>query len=203
MAAEGPIPKISVTRAIIAGTLFVNGPVMALILSPLLLVDRAVAAHIITPDQKWMVVPAFLCGIGLAWTWWSFTIARWRIWAFERVEDIPALKEAAVTAGLTWPEGSAFSRTEIKSKAQAQKERSLDERAERLDFYGLDEVVARTAFDRALVMANGRRTVKITLSPETAAWLGLDGTASGYNGIPLHMRDGMPLGEIELVTKAV
>ena len=201
--AEASPHKISVTRAIVAGTLVVNGPVMALILSPLLLVDRAVAFHIITPDQKWMVVPAFLVGIALAWGWWSVTIARWRIWAYERVEDIPALKEAAVTAGLTWPEGSVFARTEIKSRAQAAQETALDQRAERLDLYGLHATVAKRTFEQALVVAKGRRTVRITLSPETAAWLGLDGAAAAYNAIPLQLRDGMPLGEIELVTKAV
>ena len=74
-----------------------------------------------------------LCGAGwlLAWVWWSLAVPKWRLWAYERVADIAELKARAVTAGLTWPDGNIFTRTEIKSRAHAQRERELELRAQK------------------------------------------------------------------------
>ncbi len=202
MASTSPLKKISVTQAIVAGTFFVNGPVMVLIMAPLLLIGQLVSHGIITPSQKWLVVPAFLCGIGAAWLWWSLTIMRWRIWAFERVADIPALKEAAVLVGLTWPQGHVYERTEIKSKAQAQKERQLDQHSLQLDLYGMDTVVAKQVLTRALddVRAEGRRIVKINLSQHTFDQLGVAGDAAQYIGIPVTISREIPRGVVEVIT---
>lgn len=56
-------------------------------------------------------------GIVCAWTWWSFNVPRWRVWAYRRVDDITALKRTAISVGLIWPAGSWFEKTEIRSRA--------------------------------------------------------------------------------------
>jgi hypothetical protein len=55
------------------------------------------------------------------------------LWAYERVIDIVELKRSAVQAGLTWPDGSIFARTEIKSRAHRQREREFERHAGRVD----------------------------------------------------------------------
>jgi len=70
------------------------------------------------------------CGCFVAaWLWWSVQVPKWRLWAYERVDDIPELKRRAIEAQLIWPDGSIFSRTEIKSVAHAARERELERRA--------------------------------------------------------------------------
>lgn len=67
-------------------------------------------------------------GFVIAWLWWSVMVPRWRLWAYERVDDIAELKRAAVAVGLIWPDGWILERTEIKSKAHAARERELERR---------------------------------------------------------------------------
>lgn len=111
---------ISVGRAIFAGYLFVNIPVGVLIAGPMFIV----AKFIPHPGPLWIALfpGGFLC----AWLWWSIAMPKWRLWAYERVEDIGSLKKSAIDAQLTWPEGSFFERTEIKSASHAERERVLE-----------------------------------------------------------------------------
>jgi hypothetical protein len=104
------MPTIAPSRAILVGLLIVNGPVLLLLFAPtltiLMIARQPPGLHLLLS-----------LGVGFiaAWTWWSFSVPRWRIWAYERVTDIVKLKSLAVAAGLTWPEGSIFERTEFKS----------------------------------------------------------------------------------------
>jgi hypothetical protein len=99
---------ITVDRAIWTGLAVVNGPVALLLGGPGYAVFRLVG-------NGPLVAFAMIAGFALAWLWWSLSVPRWRLWAYERVTDIPRLKARAIEAGLTWPDGSVFGRTEIKS----------------------------------------------------------------------------------------
>ncbi len=118
--------NLSVSKAIAAGLLAVNGPVLVLLLGPLALFAYAQKYGLLLPSQIWIALVVVVAGFVLAWLWWSFTIPKWRLWAYERVTDIIALKNAAVSVGLTWPDGHLFGRTEIKSKDHAARERAFD-----------------------------------------------------------------------------
>ena len=116
----------SVRRAVTIGLLWVNGPVALLIFGPCLWTLAA-------PDKSQLQrIGLYAIGVGwlLAWLWWSFSVPKWRLWAYERVVNIAELKERAVIAGLTWPDGTLFTRTEIKSRAHAQRERELEQEQE-------------------------------------------------------------------------
>jgi len=117
---------LSVRQAIRRGLLVVNGPVLALLFGPLAVFVLLIKHQVIARQYNWVGLPIFVAGFVLAWLWWSVTVPRWRIWAYERVEDIQELKEQAVSVGLTWPMGHAFNRTEIKSAEQARREQELD-----------------------------------------------------------------------------
>lgn len=118
--------SISVSKAIWCGLLLVNGPVFVLLVGPLAMFALLVESGTIARDYNWVGIALFPASFGLAWLWWSFAVPRWRLWAYERVADISALKQDAVVVGLTWPEGHVFGKTEIKSKAQQVRERELD-----------------------------------------------------------------------------
>ena len=111
--------SVSMEKAIRTGLLVVNAPVMVLLVGP------GAAAHYLVGKAP-IVITAAAIGFVLAWLWWSVSVPRWRLWAYERVADIPQLKQRAVEVGLTWRDGSLFSRTEIKSADMVARERALD-----------------------------------------------------------------------------
>jgi len=125
--------SITVGFAIAVGLICVNIPVLPIMLGvPLLaLLSTSLFGWSQTVDLRdayviALLISLFLLGFVLAWTWWAVMVPRWRLWAYERVTDIPKLKRWAVAVGLTWPDGHIFGRTEIKSKAHAASERELE-----------------------------------------------------------------------------
>ena len=118
--------SLSIRKAILRGLLLVNGPVFVLLVGPLAVFSVLVEYEVVPRAYNWAGLAVFPAGFVLAWLWWSFSVPRWRLWAYERVEDVAALKEQAVLVGLTWPQGHAFGRTEFKSRAQLARERELD-----------------------------------------------------------------------------
>jgi hypothetical protein len=124
---------LSVWKAIGAGLLWINLPVLVIICGApivpalVLVMYRPDDAAALDPDSVvWLVVSGLAAGFVIAWLWWSVMVPRWRLWAYERVDDIAKLKRVAVAVGLIWPDGWIFERTEIKSKAHAARERALE-----------------------------------------------------------------------------
>jgi len=117
---------LSIARALWTGMAWVNGPVLALIFLPTWTFGHLVDRGVISRDYNWVGLVLMLVSIGVAWLWWSFSVVRWRLWAFERVVNIQALKNEAVSWGLTWPDGHRFGKTEFKTEEQARREAELD-----------------------------------------------------------------------------
>jgi|GEM_PF-6100344 len=44
-----------------------------------------------------MLIP-LLGSILLSWLWWSYSVARWKVWAYKRVDDIEKLEQRAIDA---------------------------------------------------------------------------------------------------------
>ena len=61
--------------------------------------------------------PLFLLAFIGSWLVWSVQVPKWRLWAYERVEDIQELKSAAIADQLIWPDDSVFTRSELASRA--------------------------------------------------------------------------------------
>lgn len=128
-------PEVSVDAAIRRGLLYVNGPVALLLFSPMALslaLFRQLTRALGSEAYAFIVFcVGFLIGTVLAWLWWSYSVPRWRIWAYARVSDIPKLKARAVQVGLTWPDGHVFERTEFKSAAVVRRQRALERRTKK------------------------------------------------------------------------
>ena len=96
---------LPIWKAILAGWLVVNAPAI-IIMVVVLLVGMA-----IMPNAWWIfLLIAFILG----WTWWSYTVPRWRRWAIKQGADADRLQRWAVITGLVWPKGSRFEKTEFR-----------------------------------------------------------------------------------------
>lgn len=98
------------------GLLSVNGPVLILLCS-------APIAGLVVWQMSDPWIPAIVSGfVGLmsaflvwclAWLAWAINAPRWRLWAYERVDNLDRLHGWAVSFGILWSEGHFFERTEI------------------------------------------------------------------------------------------
>ena len=119
--------RISVTTAVIAGTLWVNIPVLPLMFTPSFIFFLITQSNQSDPPTL-ILLGLFLVGFVLAWFWWSVMVPRWRLWAWPRVEDLASLKQQAVSAGLIWPDGHVFNKTEFRTKETQSKLQALEAR---------------------------------------------------------------------------
>jgi hypothetical protein len=125
-------PRISVDAAIRRGWFVVTLPSLLAIVIPLGLFIFAASRQLIDAQGYSglaFFIAAFAVSIGGGWLVWSVQAPRWRLWAYQRVQDLEALKARAVQAQLTWADGSVFSKTEIKSSEHARLEREYEARA--------------------------------------------------------------------------
>ena len=58
-------------------------------------------------------VIGFALGFVLAWLWWSLAVPRWRTWALTHGADPERLQQLGQRAGVVWPRGSFFEKTEL------------------------------------------------------------------------------------------
>jgi hypothetical protein len=108
--------RVTINEALARGFWMVKLPSMILLVGPLLgavfamnrgwLPDRGV------PGLEY-AAPIFLFAFAAGWLTWSLRVPKWRLWAYERIEDISSLKAAAIKDKIIWPDSSIFTRTEI------------------------------------------------------------------------------------------
>jgi len=110
--------KISVAKAIQRGHLVVSLPAGIVQLVGMTL------PFILSAGSRGSLLVGMFLGFILAWLYWSIAITKWKLWAYQNVEDLVALKQAAVNTYLIWPDGNIFNKTEIKSSADAEKEQA-------------------------------------------------------------------------------
>jgi hypothetical protein len=114
-------------QAVARGHWMVNGCVLLIMLGVPILTFGAVTLF---GHSQWSMIAAglaFLVSWPAAWLTWSVLVPRWRVWAYERVEDLDELKAIGVTVGLIWPDGHPNGRTELRSRAQQERIRELEQ----------------------------------------------------------------------------
>jgi hypothetical protein len=115
---ESPQSTLSPAAAVAVGTLFVNVPNVAIIISVTVVGIRAGLNPFV----------ALFAACSVAWIWWSLTVPVWRLWAYRRVASTGTLQKWALAVGLVWPKGFFLERTEIKSWAHRQQELDFEQR---------------------------------------------------------------------------
>jgi hypothetical protein len=78
-------------------------------------------------------------GILLSWLFWSFSLARWKVWAYSNVNDIQKLKHEAIKAKLIWQENSFLTHTAFYTKAQKSKLLELEHKTFRVPFPDVEQ----------------------------------------------------------------
>lgn len=101
-------------------------PVLSVFLSPIVFAREYIAIGICA---------GMILGFILAWLWWSYTIVKWRIWAFKSTKksDWNSLKERAIIQKLIWYDGSIFEKTEIRSKEDHLKIQKINSEIEQIE----------------------------------------------------------------------
>lgn len=102
---------IGIIRAILTGWLIVNLPVA------LIMIGLNVLGLFFFFSFWYLILVTLASSFIIAWIWWAYTVPRWRNWAVQQGCDAEELHKAAVAAGLEWPKGCIFEKTEIKPKS--------------------------------------------------------------------------------------
>jgi len=111
----------------------VNLPAGGLMLVPLVAAIWFEESSAIPRNSISTAIVMMATSLVFGWTWWSFAIVRWRIWAYERVDDLDELKRCAVRAKLIWPEGHLLERTEFRFGKLGQRLAELEARRSRTE----------------------------------------------------------------------
>lgn len=124
--------KIKINKVLNRGQFLVNFPVMIVMFS-------CMGITLYLSETGVISKPVMFIGLGLsfvlAWLVWSFAIVKWRIWAFQEIDEKfhKKLKSEAVKVKLIWPDGHIFEKTEIRSKEQHDKIKAINDRMEELN----------------------------------------------------------------------
>ena len=110
---------LSPGRAVLVGSLVVNVPVFAFLLGPAFAASRL-------GYERWLIYSVFGASFFIAWGWWSFSLPRWRLWAYQRVKSTGEVHSRALAAGLVWRRGSLWERTEFRTAVMRQRQHELE-----------------------------------------------------------------------------
>ncbi len=123
---------LTVKEAIARGNRMVNYPVYAI-----MALSYCISIYLIYLEilPVWFIGPTILIGFLSGWLYWSFMITKWRLWAFENVRNVHELEKRAVIEKLIWPANSFFEKTEIRSAAEREKWKILQEKFRQEDVF--------------------------------------------------------------------
>ena len=121
--------KLTVHKAIEKGHRMVNYP-----LFPIMIIGFGITGYLsVVLENVWIFPIGFVLTFLLMWLWWSFQITKWRIWAFENCRNVHELKRRAINQKLIWPDGSRFEKTEIRTKNQKDKLKTIKRKFDKED----------------------------------------------------------------------
>ena len=123
--------EIELNKVLNKGTLLVNFPVMIVMFG---FMGISLYLNEIGFISGWMMIIGFVISFILGWLVWSFAIVKWRIWAFEKIDEKFhfRLKQEAIIAKLIWPDGHIFEKTEIRNSEEKAKIKAINDRIEEL-----------------------------------------------------------------------
>lgn len=129
---------VSVNAAIRKGHLMVTLPTLATLFGTMIITLYLVIIGAI-PD--WIAIFGFLLSFTLPWLYWSYTITKWRLWAFESVRNVHDLQKRAIEEQLIWPAGSFLEKTEIRNREERERLQVLQDKFDQSDVFYDDVLV--------------------------------------------------------------
>jgi hypothetical protein len=129
---------VTVDQAISRGRRMITFPIMFILLG---VIGVSVWLSSIGVIPGIGIVGGIILAIALTWFYWSITITKWRLWAFDNVRNVHELQQKAEQAQLIWPDGGFFERSEIRNTDQKQKWDELREKFNVKDVYQEDHTL--------------------------------------------------------------
>lgn len=118
---------------------------LRLVFLPLLIIIGFIGLGLLFEENqfigKWIIPLSLILGFLFGWLAWSYFVNKWKIWAFENVQNVHELKRKAIEEKLIWKTGSWFEKTEFKSPEQRIKLKSLEKKFLSKDIYTDDKTV--------------------------------------------------------------
>lgn len=118
---------------------------LRLVFLPLLIIIGFIGIGLLFEENqfigKWIIPLNLILGFVFGWLAWSYFVNKWKIWAFENVQNVHELKRKAIEEKLIWKSGSWFEKTEFKSPEQKTKLKSLEKKFLNKDIYTDDNTV--------------------------------------------------------------
>ena len=123
--------KILFNKVLDKGQYYINFPVMVIMFGCMGISYYLNQIEIIS---KQIMGVGFIISFVLGWLFWSIFIPKWRIWAFELIDEKfhYQLREEAVKGKLIWSNGHIFEKTEIRTKKQKIKIKVINDRIDEL-----------------------------------------------------------------------
>jgi len=117
--------KIKIYKLIFIGQLIINLPIISVILG-MTYISINVFDDILLKIILGII--SFLISIIITWKYWSLAITKWRLWAFNSVneKDLLLLKRLAIDTKLIWEDKHDFEYTEGRSIAEAREIYSIN-----------------------------------------------------------------------------
>ena len=127
------VENITVDKALYKGHKMVTYPVM-------LIMFGVMGLTFLFGFQKrppvWIWPVGLSSSFILSWLFWSVSIPKWKVWAFDNVRNVHELEKRAIQEKLIWNSNSIFNKTEIWNKEDKQKWELLQSK-----FLKKDEIV--------------------------------------------------------------
>tara|TARA_B100000809_G_C14957376_1_gene466096 strand:+ start:463 stop:861 length:399 start_codon:yes stop_codon:yes gene_type:complete len=124
--------EIEFNKVLNKGQFFINFPGMFVMFGFMWLSYYLNTIELIS---KTIMIIGFVLSFILGWFVWSLFIAKWRIWAFEKIDERfhNELKNEAINAKLIWSDGHIFEKTEIRTKKQKTKIKAINDRIKEMN----------------------------------------------------------------------
>ena len=130
--------NITVDQAISRGNWLIKYPIFFIFIF-LIFIDSFYFKDILNKTLETIIT--ILIGILTSWFYWSFTITKWRIWAYSNVRNVHELKTKALKCGLIFKEEGLLEKTEIRSFADNETLKQLEKKFLEKNIYQDDSSV--------------------------------------------------------------
>tara|TARA_R110002073_G_scaffold128999_5_gene275224 strand:+ start:20055 stop:20450 length:396 start_codon:yes stop_codon:yes gene_type:complete len=109
---------MNLTKLIIKGLIIVYGPLVSFVIICGFIANWFAMNILKSEKVDFIVMITVFIAVFIGWFWWSYKIVKWKYFAFSKLtlNESHKLYSKAIGAGLIWPTGSFFNKTEIWTK---------------------------------------------------------------------------------------
>ena len=129
---------VTVSEAIKKGHRMVTYPVMAIMFG---IIGVCIYLSMSETISVWIIPVGIGVAFIFAWLYWSIMITKWRVWAFDNVNNVHELKKRAIREKLIWGDNNLFEKTEIRSSAEQEHLDALQSKFKKADVFEDDAAV--------------------------------------------------------------